>query len=217
MVTNLDQYDSKGFIVSAYVLSNTANAMTFAFDDSTASPLTFNIGNRFEIRRVLTALDQPGRGRGDLCTGGAVGGFHNTVGSDGWPHEALEPWYCWNNSLNGTMNHNAATLGSGYPSVLENRDYYNFNSSWSPGQALVTGIASGPLSQRPRQCTPGTDVATDTYGPGVGYWATDQNEFYVCTASNTWSPYYTPYVYPHPVITGIFPPPAAPTNLRVLP
>src|SRR5205814_2613106 len=89
MVTNLDQYDSKGFIVSAYVLSNTANAMTFAFDDSTASPLTFNIGNRFEIWRVLTALDQPGRGRGDLCTGGAVGGFHNTVGSDGWAQAAL--------------------------------------------------------------------------------------------------------------------------------
>jgi hypothetical protein len=35
--------------------------------------------------------------------------------------------------------------------------------------------------------------------PGVGYWATDKNMLYVCNPTNTWTAYYTPYTYPHPL------------------
>jgi len=47
----------------------------------------------------------------------------------------------------------------------------------------------------------------------VGYWATDQGSWnqsgsggqgvlYKCTATNTWTLYYTPYTYPHPLQGG---------------
>lgn len=212
-VTNLDQIDAKGFSVSSFPTSNTGNTISFSTNGS-STDINFNPGDRFEIRRVLAAMDQPGRGVGDLCTGAVIGQFQNqTTGSNSWPHEALEPWYCWNNGLNGTMNHSSATLGSNYPSVLENREYYNFNPSWAPGQPLSSGIASGPLSNRPTQCTPGHDVAINGYGPGVGYWAADQDAFYVCAAPDTWSVYYTPYAYPHPLVSAV---PAPPANLHVM-
>ena len=64
------------------------------------------------------------------------------------------------------------------------------------------GVGRGPLSSRPSSCT-----------PGVAYWATDQGEWdsghsgpdgqlYKCVSNNTWSLYYTPYVYPHPLVSG---------------
>jgi hypothetical protein len=61
------------------------------------------------------------------------------------------------------------------------------------------------LASRPIFCT-----------PGVSYWATDQNKLYQCTKINTWSLYFVPYTYPHPLQGGADTvPPAAPTGLRV--
>jgi hypothetical protein len=219
-VTSLNQQDIRGFNVACTVTSNTSNTMSFSFNN-TGTQLTFNTGDSFQVRRPITALDQPGRGRGDLMALDHESNYYNTTtGNAAWPHETLEPAYCWNNKLNGTMNDPAVTLAAGltgeYPTVLENRDYYNYNTSWQPGQALTTGIASGTFANRPTTCTPGTDVTTGANGPGVGYWATDQSKFYVCTAPNTWSLYYTPYQYPHPLVSGAPAPPSAPANLRVV-
>ena len=185
-VTNLDQTDPKGFKVCSFVLSNTANSMIFSYN-GTGTQIKFNPGNRFEVRRVLTALDQPGRGSGDLCIGAGVRNFHNRKGIDGWPHEMLEPVYCWNNKLNGKMNDPTATVHSAYPSVLENRDYYNYSSNFDG----TRGVGSGTSADRPSTCT-----------TGVAYWATDKNTLYQCSSTNTWKPYYTPYTYPHPLVTG---------------
>jgi hypothetical protein len=51
-----------------------------------------------------------------------------------------------------------------------------------------SGVGVGPLSARPVTCT-----------KGVAYWATDTKTLYRATATNTWSVYYTPYTYPHPL------------------
>jgi len=88
------------------------------------------------------------------------------------------------------------------------------------------GVGCGPLAARPSACT-----------VGQGYWATTQScidltgatganpatpiqgTLYVCSAANSWSTFFTPYTYPHP-LRGNDPPsgsaPRAPTNLSVL-
>src|SRR5947208_1918072 len=76
----------------------------------------------------------------------------------------------------------------------------------------MTGVAVGPLANLPTQCNSGNDITGLTINsPGVGYWATDTNTLYVCTAPNTWSAYYTPYVYPHPLVSAAATPTPTPT------
>jgi hypothetical protein len=66
----------------------------------------------------------------------------------------------------------------------ENRDYWAENPSFKG----TTGVGVGPLADKPKTCT-----------KGVGYWATDTKTLYVCTGTDTWMAYYTPYTYPHPL------------------
>lgn len=88
------------------------------------------------------------------------------------------------------------------PEVDENTEFYNMNASFDG----TTGVGCGTLAGRPATCT-----------TGVGYWATTQScsdltgmvgvspttpisgTLYKCTSTNTWTAYYTPYTYPHPL------------------
>lgn len=96
-----------------------------------------------------------------------------------------------------------AAVGSPY-TITENVDYWNHKSDFSVNS--TRGMGCGTLANRPATCT-----------PGVGYWATDQScsdltgmigtapakpisgTLYKCTSPNTWTAYYTPYTYPHPL------------------
>jgi hypothetical protein len=134
---------------------------------------------------------------GDTCTT-----FFDGSGPSAYPcrdqpgrthNQALAPIYAWLNT--GT---NAPSAGSynGGGSIsettwmLENRDYYNYTGSFNG----TVGVGSGVLASRPTTCT-----TTSEAGGGVAYWATDTNTLYRCSAANTWTPYYTPYTYPHPL------------------
>ncbi|RPI97916.1 MAG: hypothetical protein EHM32_00530, partial [Spirochaetales bacterium] len=84
----------------------------------------------------------------------------------------------------------------------ENREFWNGNPSFNG----TVGVGWGTLANRPTTCT-----------VGVGYWATNQSTtnlsgmvgknpttpilgtLYVCTATNVWTAFYTPYTYPHPM------------------
>ncbi len=86
------------------------------------------------------------------------------------------------------------------------------------------GVGCGTLANRPATCT-----------IGVGYWATSQGNcsnldgytgagatkiegtLYRCSSTNTWTAYYTPYTYPHPLRTEVSDvvAPASPTGLAV--
>ncbi len=84
----------------------------------------------------------------------------------------------------------------------ENREFWNGNPSFNG----TVGVGWGTLANRPATCT-----------VGVGYWATNQSTtnlsgmvgknpatpisgtLYVCTATNVWTAFYTPYAYPHPM------------------
>ena len=75
--------------------------------------MTFNTGDAFEINKLLAALDQPGRGKGELLAD------KDPVVTGSWPHQALEPIYAWANTYN---NSRQLDVTSGYPTIQENRD-----------------------------------------------------------------------------------------------
>lgn len=149
-------------------------------------------------------IDQVGRGKGDLLTGKQWPNVVNSLtGKITWPHQESEPVYVWNNTFHRVGYTNDAYWANADSVAIENRDYYlelpnfkepvNFNGT--------AGIGQGLLSARPNTCT-----------PVVGYWATDTNTLYTCTATNTWTNFYTPYTYPHPLVGNSETPPLPPTE-----
>jgi hypothetical protein len=137
--------------------------------------------------------------------------------------QTQSPVYAWANTYPFSPN-----LQSGIH-VKANRDFYdNGNmglqtSKTSPFNGS-SGTGQGTIVNRPSTCTAGT-----------GYWAMDaggdwnkQNDkesdgaLFKCTSTNTWTLYYVPYEYPHPLRFGQNQNPPgdkdimAPTNIKVL-
>lgn len=133
----------------------------------------------------------------------------------------MRPIFAWGNVNDGgrSVIENQNAWGCSDPSpedhVRENRDYYNAVSAdaqTSPTSPFdgTTGMGFGTMANRPTTCTT-TSEAADAGDGGVGYWATDagawnrlagpaeQGILFMCTATNTWTEYYEPYLYPHPL------------------
>ncbi|HEY1663724.1 MAG TPA: hypothetical protein VGI03_15000 [Verrucomicrobiae bacterium] len=119
------------------ITTNSANTIYYIGSDGASAsiiagtPLTFNTGDAFQVHLVYAALDQPGRGSGNLIqdNGQAANGFLITLdiltGTQSWPNEVLEPIYCWGNTLNGAP----TTMTSAYPQIQAGRDFYNGTSA----------------------------------------------------------------------------------------
>jgi hypothetical protein len=141
------------------------------------------------------------------------------------PSQEFAPAYFWKNTRTDTNAEIAVRLNCALHDsfcarqntmhILMNRDYYTFAPSFNGTE----GIGEGTLASRPASCT-----------TGVAYWAKDQGDWnsnnpgpdgqlYKCTATNTWSLYYIPYAYPHPLQTGVgsvaINPPAPPANVSI--
>lgn len=157
-------------------------------------------------------LDQPGRGAGQLLVGLMPSKTNNSTGTIAWPNQALEPVYIAANvgdPASGWGGFVVSNASNGR--VTSDRDYYMQASGVQVSASSpfngTTGTGWGTLANRPTTCT-----------TGVAYWATDQGDWnqsssnpygvnqngnsgvlYVATATNTWTLYYEPYTYPHPL------------------
>lgn len=154
-------------------------------------------GDAYVVKLISDCLDQPGRGGngatllsgGDCCTTAPT--------PSGWPNEPLDPAYAFEDqkcAVGGTPPCPFTTVFNGnLGHVLPNKDFYDYNSSFTG----ASGTGQGLLSARPATCT-----------PSVGYWATDTTTLYQCTSTNTWTVYYQPFTYPHPLVPQGTPAPA---------
>ena len=163
-------------------------------------------------------MDDAGRGQGDLLTGGFTsdGSGSNNVTNTAtncasssacaYPRQASEPIYEWIDNYSLVPSNPSHLLADSEPTAhLNNVDYYLWcNASSQSGCTSfngTAGVGSGTLAARPSTCT-----------TGVAYWATDQGnwnasgsggqgELFVCSSTNSWTLFYTPYAYPHPLDT----------------
>jgi hypothetical protein len=165
-------------------------------------------------------IDSIGRGKGDLLTGLFPNKKNSATGTITWPHQASEPVYAWMNIFKTFTNLSNFNYwnNTGPVAIVENQDYYLELPNQNKAATFngTAGVGSGPVSARPATCTAGLGGNT----PGVGYWATDVNggTLFVCNPTNTWTTYYTPYTFPHPLTqgSGTGSNVAAPTNLAAV-
>jgi hypothetical protein len=119
------------------------------------------------------------------------------------PHREAE----WANWWGATPTQWPGFSSSGAITLRANNDYFNYNTSFGTRESgNSTGVGCGTLAARPATCT-----------TGVYYWATDQScssianfvgknpttpisgTLYRCGPTDTWTSYYVPYTYPHPL------------------
>lgn len=95
----------------------------------------------------------------------------------------------WNNIGNGTDRWHLNSC-AGWTGIIENdRDYFLPNTNFAADPS--TGIGYGLLAARPN-----SGLTENRF-----YWATDTSTLYRSTGATTWETYYTPYTYPHPLVT----------------
>lgn len=147
-------------------------------------------------------LDGVGRGQTTQALNGAnlPLRLNSVMSAIAWPHQYLEPFYLWMNTING-----ATEISIRDTSTKQNVDIFADNASFTG----TTGTGYGLLANRPSACTPGpggTYYTSPTGSYGVAYFATDANggqgELYVCTGTNAWTGIYEPFTYPHPLVAG---------------
>ena len=87
-------------------------------------PMTFSNMDHFMVYHCEAALDQIGRGSGDLIQGDGppYGPIANVaLGGTNWPREMSEPLYVWGNTLNGAV----GVAETDDPIIKPGRDFIN--------------------------------------------------------------------------------------------
>jgi hypothetical protein len=145
-VTNMNP-QAGAYLKGSVITDNTRTTISYIFYPfhDRGPLLVFTGGDAYQIHRCLTVLDQPGRGKGDLC--GGLNMINTLTGTPLWPHELKEPSFSWNNVY--TLTNTAWGFGSGFPQCIEGRDFYNLgrdfppNSTPSKVSAILTSAING--------------------------------------------------------------------------
>ena len=219
------------------IQSNTATTITPYFQacSNIGPACTWTNGDQYQILRATVCVDQPGRGAGILHSGNSIicNGFSNAASPCSPANEARTPIYEWADSFGGNGYNMGVVSGIG-SQIIANRDYYEESKNQSAQNSPTSpfngssGAGHGTKVHRPTTCTTGVAYwaedegdwnTTNTTIPGTpGY---TQGNLYICTATNTWTLHYTPYTYPHPLVTGSTSgtggiPPNPPTGLTAI-
>jgi cell division septation protein DedD len=176
------------------IKSNTSNTLTY----DAWQTMNWATGNQYQIHKVLTILDQPGRGKGDLLTG-------NPPTPAIWPNQEQEPCYSWNNVHTPTGQHINFSKGQGTRTILEGRDF--FNNTPMPGytpyiyphplvtdEPMPTPTPSATVTPSPTATATATPSPTSPPSPTPTATAT-------ATATPTPRPSSTPTATPRPTAT----------------
>lgn len=180
------------------IVSSTSNSVTV----NAWTSIAYANGDSIQILRANACIDQSSRILGSLLSGNPP---TPTNASGGWQNQTLDPVYEAGDT--STLDPVFGFVTTNTAHIIANRDFYQEvsqtaqTSSSSPFDGTA-GTGFGTLARRPSTCT-----------TGVGYWATDQGSWntsgsggqgllYTCTSTNTWTLFYTPYSYPHPLIGG---------------
>jgi len=163
------------------ITDNTENAITCSLSDGQ----DWDIGDTYRITDGYPCRDQIGRSYDSIAAGHPV--VPNVI-------QSQTSAFIWGNLKNGSaydvvykVNTPTADLS---PHIIPNRDYHTADgASCVAGGACTTGVGSG--TSMPTSCV-----------TGVGFWRTDQSKLYKCTATNTWTEYYSPATCPH-TLTGL--------------
>jgi len=120
---------SHGF--GSFITSNTSNTITyFYYSAPDGGHLIFNRGDAYEIHRVLTMMDQNGRGKGDQVAGQQKP-VNTKAAKPWWTHEALEPCYSWNN-IHSPSNHvYGFHVHPAQPTTKLGLDYFNLGADFA--------------------------------------------------------------------------------------
>lgn len=162
--------------------------------------MVWEVGDTFEVNKVLHTMDGNGRTGGSLVTTDVLSsppaGWNDqtTLGDGQWSNRKCP------SSPPTASCASATAVNFGYSQhFIENLHFYNEDTTFDG----TTGVGVGVIGSIPGTCT-----------TGVFYWATDEGEWdstngatadgrlYKCTATDTWTLSFTPYTYPHPLVDG---------------
>jgi hypothetical protein len=121
---------SPAYGLGSYVISNTSNTITYYYYSAAdGGHLIFNAGDTYQIHRVLTMMDQNGRGKGNQVAGAPP--INTIAGRPLWTHEALEPCYSWNNVHLPSNHAYGYGVRPGQPTTKLNIDFFNLGNGFA--------------------------------------------------------------------------------------
>ncbi|MGZ3770150.1 MAG: hypothetical protein ACXVCP_14555 [Bdellovibrio sp.] len=156
----------------------------------------------------------------------AYDGSMSTCAQEFAHEQTIHDNYFWGNRTGLTGELALTYADNSYNVICDGRDHIPTLGRDVITDTFSSGVSYGTLLNRPVICT-----------EGQGYWATNQSTtnltgmvginpsspisgtLYKCTSPNTWTAFYQPYTYPHPLrMDGLVTPLvlAAPKNLRIV-